>query len=238
MKCTDFEKTFDLIIDGEADDLQKTRFEIHIANCASCRLDFEHRQTVRKLLKNQTEVLPSSAFDERMMREFAAYQQTKQKIQSNWLTTFVQFLSPSLRFAAWCGILIFGLGIAFLLGRMSVSQPTQTALSGSQNQTNIETPALKEVVKLVELEPKIATKTEYKTRYVEVPIIKKKIVTKVVARGELQAPTNARKKEDFSEANIKNFDNQKEIAEQFNLVNLQPVSNISYKIIKKGDTNE
>ncbi|HRH45808.1 MAG TPA: hypothetical protein PKY82_29470, partial [Pyrinomonadaceae bacterium] len=83
----------------------------------------------------------------------------------------------------------------------------------------------------------IATTPEIKTtiKYVEVPIIKEKIVERIVY---LNKPNQ---KKEIENINIKNPPTNAQndnLASQFNLKDLQPVANVTYKIIRKGETNE
>lgn len=233
MKCFEIEKQIDLLLDKETDSLQKQELKAHLAACESCQAELELRQKTQSLLKIQPSVLPASSFDNQMMQNFENALKIKQQKENNWLMTIFAIPKPIM-----LGVLatfIFGLGIMFLLGRLSVaSTPHSNSLAVEETPQQVEvlpkpTPEIKEVT-VMKIEEKIVTK------YVKIPVTKEKIITKHIYLKMPLNLTNKEAKEVLAESDEQN--KQEEIAKQFNLKDLQPVANITYKIIRKGENNE
>jgi hypothetical protein len=233
MKCFETEKNIDLLLDDEADELQKQQLKAHLAICESCQNELQIRQQSQILLQNQPPILPTTAFDKRMLALFENTLKAKQKPQKNWFTSLFTLPKPLLVSAA--ALLTLGIGFAFLVGRMSVASPPQLIISDVQNtsqptETMVKpTPEIREVV---------VRKTEEKviTKYVNVPVMKEKIVERIVYLEKPKTTFKEAKKEVQTNTPIEVKD--EDIAKQFNLKDLQPVANVSYKIIRKGEDNE
>lgn len=233
MKCFEIENLIDLLLDGEAGELQKQELKAHLAVCESCQAKFQLRQQTKNLLKTQPEILPSAAFDRQMLRAFENDFKLTKKKEDNWLMTIFAIPKPIMigAFAAF----IFGLGIMFFLGRLSVSSPPQSnslAVEKTPQQDEFmtkPTPEIKEVT---------VTKTEEKivTKYIKIPVIKEKVVTKNVYLNQPLKTPMKEEKEIMAESDKQK--EQKEIVKQFNLKDLQPVANVTYKIIRKVENNE
>lgn len=233
MKCIEIENFIDLILDGEANQLQNNDLKAHLAICSECRTEFEARRQTQSLLQIQPKILPTNDFDNQMLKAFENKLKTKPSAKTNWFVNLFAF--PKLKFAATAALFMAGIALAFLFGRLSVSSSPQIVVSQGENMTQpkekvIATPTQKDEVAI--------TKPEIKTviKYVNVPVVQEKIVEKSVCR---ETP-----KQEFSQTNKEvlaksaNEKSPEEIAKQFNLKDLQPVANVTYTIIRKGENNE
>lgn len=225
MKCFETEKNIDLLLDDEANDLQKQELKAHLAICESCQAEVQIRQQTQILLKNQPPILPVEEFDKRMLAAFENKLQPKN--EKSWWSAFFLISKPAFALA----VAVFGLALAFLLGRMSVASPPNL------NAANVEKTPEKIVITVTptpEIREVVVTKTEEKivTKYVNVPVVKEKVVEKLVyveKPSKTKEPTN----KTLPTQNKENY-----LAEKFNLKDLQPVANVTFQIIKKGENNE
>jgi hypothetical protein len=229
MKCFETEKNIDLLLDDEADELQKQELKAHLAICESCQNELQIRQQAQVLLKNQPPILPTTAFDKRMLEAFENTLQAKRKPQKSWFASLFTIPKPLLVSAV--ALFTLGIGFAFLVGRMSVASPPQLIVSDVQNtsqptETMVKpTPEIREVV---------VTKTEEKvvTKYVNVPVVKEKNVERIVY---VEKPTGTKK---TTNRTLPVQSKEEFLASRFNLKDLQPIANVTYQIIKKGENNE
>lgn len=232
MKCIEIEKNIDLLLDDEANLLQKQEIKTHLEICDSCQTKFEALQKTKALLKEQPAILPSNSFDNRMLQAFENKLNAKPTPKENWFAKF--FAIPKPAFALMLALFAIGVGLAFLFGRMSVSSP-QPIISNVAKNTEKEA---KPNEKMVEISPpeKIVNQTKFITKYVEIPVVKEKVIEKIVYVNEpinIKPKTN---KEDLvNETNKKEREN---IVNQVSLKDLQPVANVTYKIIRRGENNE
>lgn len=222
MKCFETEKNIDLLLDDEANDLQKQELKAHLVICETCQTELQLRQQTQILLKDQPPILPASEFDKRM---FAAFE-NKVKLQGGKNPWAAFFLIPKPAFAV--AIALFGLALAFLLGRVSVASPPQINVSNAEKNSEkiivavTPTPEIKEVV---------ITKPEIKTvtKYVEIPVIKEKVVEKIVY---------VEKSSRAKQPKIKTLPIQSKDEFLAVRIRLQPIENVTFQIIKKGEDNE
>lgn len=229
MKCFESEKNIDLLLDDEAGEVEKQELKAHLMICEDCRSELQLRQQSQHLLKNQPPILPTSDFDKRMLAAFEDTLKAKKETQTSWFLSFFSISKPAFALAAV--LVLFGLASAFLLGRMSVASPPQLNVSNLEKTpekvvvTVKPTPEIKEVV---------VTKTQEKivTKYVNVPVVKEKVVEKIVY---VNKPNQIKetKKQTLSIPSKETY-----LAGKFNLKDLQPVANVTFQIIKKGENNE
>ena len=225
MKCFESEKNIDLLLDDEASELVKHELKAHLMICEDCRNELQLRQQSQHLLRNQPPILPTSDFDKRMLAAFEKKLQPKN--EKSWWAAF--FLIPKPAFAL--AIAFLGLALAFLLGRMSVASPPQLNVASVEKTpekivvTVTPTPEIREV---------IVTKTQEKvvTKYINVPVVKEKVVEKIVY---VNKPSKVKT---LKKDNLPIQSREEYLASRFNLKDLQPVANVTYQIIKKGENNE
>lgn len=226
--CSENEKTHKLI-DEELNETEKLAFEKHLSVCPECRDLYDSTRQTRTLLLAQPPVLPDNGFDNRMLR-LIEEKTEKKAAKVGFLSVFSGF-SLKLGFAAL--IAAAALGLAFQLGRMSAfssSQNDLTQISTTEKESN---PATEKTIVLPPTE-KIVTQVRTVTKYIQVPVIKKVREEKIVYAGNSKStePENA------VSPKQKNEIREEIIAKQFNLKDLQPVSEASYRIIRKGENNE
>lgn len=235
MKCFEIEKHIDLLLDEELDSLQKQELKAHLSVCDDCRAELNLRQKTQSLLKIQPSILPASDFDKRMMQVFEAKLKAKPEKEKSWFAAFFSIPKPA--FAFGLILFAFGLGLAFLFGRFSVSSPPQIVATSPVN-TNSE--PKKDEPKMPELNPKqedLASDSKTRTiiKYVQVFVVKEKIVERIVY---VNKPNQKKGIENIDIKNPPTIAKTDNIASQFNLKDLQPVANVTYKIIRKGENNE
>lgn len=237
MKCFEIEKHINLLLDEEINSLQKQELKAHLSLCKDCRAELELRQKTQSLLKIQPSVLPASDFDKRMMQAFEAKLKVKPQKDKSWFAAFFSIPKPAFAFAFI--LFAFGLALAFLFGRLSVSPTTQVVMTPPMPiNTSIE--PKKDEPKTPEISPaKEETVSDFKTRtvikYVEVPVVKEKIVERIVY---VNKPNQKKGIENINIKNPPTIAQNDNIASQFNLKDLKPMMNVTYQIIKKGENNE
>ena len=235
MKCADFNEKVNLLLDGEADPLETENLQSHFADCRNCREDFLLQQKTQTLLRIQPPILPSNSFDNKMLRAFENHK--KQVVRESGFVPWFNFSNPFLKYSLTAAVFVLGFGSAFLFGRMSVTPPNNsTALQSEkietrQNEKQVQPPTGENPNTS---SPATNIETKIITKYLKVPVVKEKIVEKKVyitkmIKSEPQSET-------FAETKTKK--DREKFAEQFDLKELQPVSKVSYKIIRKGESNE
>ena len=127
MKCIEIEKNIDLLLDDEANLLQKQEIKAHLEICNSCQTKFEVLQKTKGLLQQQPVILPSNSFDNRMLQAFENKLNSKPTPKESWFARLFSIPKPA--FALMLALFAVGLGLAFLVGRLSVSSPSQLANS-------------------------------------------------------------------------------------------------------------
>ncbi|MBX7169909.1 MAG: zf-HC2 domain-containing protein [Pyrinomonadaceae bacterium] len=233
MKCIEIENLIDLLLDGEASQLQKQDLKAHLAICPECQTEFEARRQTQGLLQIQPKILPTSDFDNQMLKVFENKLKTKPSANTNWFVNLFAF--PKLKFAATAALFMAGIALAFLFGRLSVSSSPQIVVSQGEIMSQ---PTEKVTATPTQKDEVGTTKPEIKTviKYVNVPVVQEKIVEKSIFREIQKKEVPQTNKEIL--ANSANEKSQEEIAKQFNLRDLQPVANVTYTIIRKGENNE
>lgn len=222
MKCVEFEKRIDLMIDSELNSLQKQEVEQHFEQCQSCRKSYQILQKTKATLKTQSQLLPTAFLDNRILQAFENHHQPPKKI-AFWQNYF----PPIPAFATISALFVFGLLGAFWLGKTTTSPKVIT-----------ETVTIEKIVptvekKIVEL-PK--PETLIITKYVKVPVIKEKEVVKVVRIEKLtRKVTNSPNEE---KELIDYLDKTNALVTKVNLEQFQPISELKVRIVRKGEINE
>lgn len=233
MKCSEVKNFFQPLLDNEIELANKLEIEAHLEVCELCRVDFETLQNTQKLLKKQPQILPTMSFDNRVLQAFETRKSEKLEPPKSWFAGLFAIPKPALGFAVT--LFTLALGLTFLLGRMSVSSSPQIIAEKTANSESKQDEIKLSTVKPVKEE--VISTPEIKTviKYVEVPVIKEKIVERIVY---LNKPNQKKEIENINIKNPPTIEKNDKIASQFNLKDLQPVANVTYKIIRKGETNE
>lgn len=223
-KCIENERIHKLV-DEEISEAEKVRLENHLAVCSECRLLLDSVRQTRLLLIAQPPILPDRRFDNEMLR-LIEKKTGKNEAQKNILSIFSSF-SLKLGFASL--IIAAALGLAFQLGRMSASSLPQIILTqdlSAQKDSNPATPTEKTIVS--KPTEKIVTQFKTVTRFVQVPVIRK-------IREEKIVYAKSQRRENSETPVTPEPEN---VAKNFNLNDLQPVSEISYRVVRRGENNE
>ncbi len=240
MKCTEIEKQIDSFIDGELSSPLGNKVEQHLKECRACEETFESLQALKRIIGKDISVPASSQIDERVMKAFALHQNNQQK--KKWRSVvFGQIAIPKPAFAlALLSFAVFT-GLAFQLGKMSatdvrvVMPPMETVnVSPQMSETNLLSKAVKES------ENKISDTAIIK--FIEVPVVKEKIVTRVIyihkqpgKENSIKARSAKLQPDNFA---LNSSVNENRYSTQVNLKTFQPVTEMKAKIIKKDENYE
>lgn len=212
MNCSEIKENLETYLDEQTDAVLNQRITQHLDYCKLCQAEFAELNSVSNLLKKELPASPTIQVDNKVMAAFRQYH-TKET-NWNWFAILTSILAPKPIFAILTLCVLTGL--AFLLGRMTV--PTEQVLISSPPQI-IEKEVPKEIVKYVEVST---------TKIVEVPV--EKIITRTVYRhGEIPQKTLS--------PTIQAGNSPNKIR-QIDLSDFQPISEITPRILKKGELNE
>jgi hypothetical protein len=238
MKCVEVEKHIDSFIDNELRSSLGRKVELHLKECSVCEETFESLQALRRIVGKEISVSASSQLDGRVMQAFSQHHSKQRK--SWWSVVFGQIVIPKPAIAL--ALLTFAVftGLAFQLGKMSATD------------IRLELP----LIEMVNLPPQISEQnlpskfgkeTEEKTindsniRFIEVPVIKEKIVTRVVyvtkplKENAVKVSSTESKPDNFT---LNSSVNENRYSTQVDLKEFQPVAEIKTKIIKKDENYE
>ena len=109
MNCQSIKGQFDERLDGRLAESQQAAFDVHVAACADCRLEWQAYVGVWKVLERQTGIEPSFGFVERTLRRL----DERPVVGRSW------FWLPSVRWAALAATVVaLGVGGWVERGRM------------------------------------------------------------------------------------------------------------------------
>jgi hypothetical protein len=165
MKCEEVKESIEAFHDGAASAVLQTRMEKHIAICSLCKDGFDHLQSLKNLLQKDIVPIPSVALDRRLMQAFIEKHAAPAK-SSMWLDWLFagSVRVPKPAFAAALIAVVVAITTANLIGRnASISSGVNTVPTAT----------------LASLEPQ-SPKVVEKTKIVEVPIVKERVITKIV----------------------------------------------------------
>ena len=226
MKCPEI--NIQLLLDNEIDLFEKQEVEAHLAVCNSCSCEFQAQVATRKLLKQQPAILPGNTFDNSVLQAFENRQVKSDTVKISWLASIFVIPKPILAF----GVLMFLVtaGLAFQIGRLSVSSPPHIDLAKTTDETLETIPTTPDRIKRQEAIPK---EPEIKkiTKYVKVPIVREKVVEKIIY---INKPVQKAKRTKKIKKQTKQPIAAKNIAAQFNLRDMRSPEFLKYKIIKQG----
>lgn len=217
MKCTDVRENLESFLDEELGVKLRNEISEHLKDCEDCEGKFIKLSSVTNLIRKELPVSPAKQIDAKVLAAFRQHHQKKSGW--SWLNVFPSLLS----FKTAVAVLIVGLltGFAFLIGRITAPN-TEVSVAAPQV---IEKEVPREVVKYVEVPV---------TKYVEVPVEKEKVITRIAYR-EIEAQP----KSISQSTQAKNTStNQENLAQKMDLADFQPLSEISPKVLKKGEMDE
>jgi hypothetical protein len=240
MKCTEAEKQIDSFIDNELNPSLADKVELHLEECRGCEETFKSLQALRRIIRKDIFVAASSQLDERVSEAFSRHHENKQK--KNWrAVVFGQIVISKPAFAT--ALLLFAVftGLAFQFGKMTA---TDVRLEMPITETVNPPPQISEP----NLFSKSATEFEDKTsdapviKFIEVPVVKEKIVTRVVyvnkqpgKENSIKAGSAKSKPDNFA---LNSSVNENRYSTQVNLKKFQPIAEMKVKITKKGENYE
>ena len=248
MKCVELEKQIDSFIDDELSPSLRNKVEFHLKECRLCGETLKRLQALRGILRKDISVSASSQLDGHVMEAFS--RQHAEKGQTKWWAVLAgQVVIP--KPAAALALLMFAVftGLAFQLGKMaatdirSVLPITETVnQSPATSEPNLPSESVKES------EDKTVNASVIK--FIEVPVIKEKIVTRVVyvnkslkevyvnkSLKETDSKVRSAKSKPGSFA-LNSSVNENRFSTQVNLKEFQPVAEIKTQIIKKDENYE
>ena len=223
MKCVEVEKQIDLMIDNELNLLQRNEIEQHCSQCNSCQKSYQFLQKTKVVLKNQPTLLPTVFLDSQILQAFENHHRQPPKM-SFWK----QLLIPKPAFALILTLFAIAIGLAFLLGRASVSKIEPESVKNLPIQ--IEQKQIQQTAETNQ--PKVLTVT----KYVKVPVFKEKEVIKIV---QIEKPIPKIQNQPIVKSG--GFDNSNKsnaLITKINLEDFQPISEMKTRIVRKGEINE
>lgn len=239
MKCVELEKQIDSFIDDELSPSLRNKVEFHLKECRLCGETLKRLQALRGILRKDISVSASSQLDGHVMEAFS--RQHAEKGQTKWWAVLAgQVVIP--KPAAALALLMFAVftGLAFQLGKMaatdirSVLPITETVnQSPATSEPNLPSESVKES------EDKTVNASVIK--FIEVPVIKEKIVTRVVYVNKSLKETDSKVRSAKSKPGsfaLNSSVNENRFSTQVNLKEFQPVAEIKTQIIKKDENYE
>ncbi|MCB1025726.1 MAG: hypothetical protein KDB79_15115 [Acidobacteria bacterium] len=230
MKCIEVSKNLDILLDGEIHDFRHKKIESHLNICGSCRAKFESLQAISNSIRQTLPGAAPSSLDERVLKAFQDHHAKRESAPPEEKAGWFQI--PKLAFAA--AFLLFALfcGAAFELGKLSANNVSVSVADINPAPKRIENadfgadhPGINEPEQLV------------KTKFVKVPVIKEKIVTKIACVDRDQITAHKTRKDNSAQDTfaINNSINDKEFLTQTNLKDFQPVSEIKPIVTKQEE---
>ncbi len=239
MKCVEIEKQIDSFIDDELSPSLRREVELHLKECPFCEETLERLQIVGATLKKDISVPAFSRLDGRVLKAFSRHHAEKSK--PKWWTVFYgQFIIPKPIVAL--ALLTFAVftGLAFQLGKT-------TAIDIRSELPVAETVNLPAQTSELNLPSKLDREFEAKTsvapiiKFIEVPIVKEKIVTRVVYVTKPRKEAVIKNRSAESKSNnfaLNSSVNENGYSTQVNLKEFKPVAEMKTQIIKKDENYE
>jgi hypothetical protein len=234
MKCIEAGQNIQLLIDDNLERRNEQQLKAHLAGCEACAQELETLKLMKGLLSIQPQILPKTEFDQRMLAAFKDQTIFEPKAEPNWLIALFAISKPAIAFAL--ALFVLGCGLSFLFGRMSVSSFPQLTVSDTENKQTQPTTTQIKSPDISASEPAVNPEIKTVTKYVNVPLIKEKIVRQIVyVNGPHQNIIGSKSVKATASVNSAR---RQDMAKRLNLKDLQPIANVTYKIIRKGENNE
>ena len=240
MDCERVSLLIEEFYDGELDLHLKSRVEEHIAVCSFCSAEFYKVRSLDQLLeKSSAPPPPSAMLDQKLME---AFQQNQKALKSPawWHRIFAGSLSiPKPAFAAAVIMVAAAIAAANIIGRYAVT-PSNVSSIPAASSPAVSTPLPPEIIE--------------KTKIVEVPVIRERVVTRVVyverqsnesnnsqkslladdRTGGNKQKQNLTKEETNSAINVE----AGEYVTRGNLSGFQPIAELKTRIIQESKQDE
>jgi len=227
MNCTETKKNIEALLDGELGELEKDAVEHHLWTCPPCLELMEQQSSLSNLLRTSAiaaVTAPSAELDRRVMKSFRNHQASK---ASGWRRAFFgAFTVPKPVFAALFLMAIAGLWAAFEIGKAAART---VSMKSPEVDAAVQTP------------PELVVQTVF----VEVPVIREKIITRTVFVPEKKSDAAVKTKLTVSAGlkknNLPSYSSTVGDNGYFTDVSLkgfEPSAEISAKIIKEVKENE
>ncbi len=243
MNCKEVSLLIEEFCDGELSLHLESRVKEHIEICVLCSADLNNVIKLDQLLeKSSPPPPPSVMLDQKLMEAFRDHNKAVSISPAWWQRIFVGSLSiPKPAFAAALVVFAVAVTAANLVGRYTMMPADFSAVSV----------ALPTVVN-VPLPPEIIEKT----KIIEVPVVKERVVTRVVyverqnnkttdvqktLLAQNQADGNKQErtvKEDDSNLAMNGAVNDDGYVTRANLIGFQPPTELKTRIIREDKTNE
>jgi hypothetical protein len=239
MKCTEAEKQIDSFIDDELSPSLADKVELHLKECRCCKETFDNLQTLRRTIRKDISVPDSSLLDGRVLKAFSLHHGNKQK--KNWrAVVFGQIVISKPAFAT--ALLLFAVftGLAFQFGKMTATDvrlnmpvAENINLLPQMSETNFSTKLNGEFENKIPNAPII--------KFIEVPVVKEKIVTRIVYvyktidKTDFKADSTKVKSNNLA---LNSSVNENRYSTQVDLKQFQPVAEMKTKITKKDANYE
>lgn len=186
MNCEKVDELLNAFHDGATSAPLQSRIEQHIAGCSPCAVALNRLQSLRNLLQKDIAPSPSVALDRKLMRAFLERHAPPAPSLSWTRRLFAGSISiPKPVFAAALIAVVLALITANLIGRRpAVTTAVDTASTAPLKASSQTSPPAKVVIQ---------------TKFVEVPVIKERVVTKTiyVERDTANAEKTPRKSSAF-----------------------------------------
>lgn len=243
MKCEEVSLLIEEFYDDEIDFRLKTRVKEHLAGCRSCSAELDRIFRLDQLLeKAPAPPTPSALLDTKLMKAFERHNKEALKSPAWWQRIFVGSVSvPKPAFAAILLAIVATMTTAIMIERnRSASSETGTSLPASS--PIVSAPLPPEIIE--------------KTKIVEVPVIKERVVTRVVyverqnnEAIKLQKASSARNENDGNMQKQTLNERDTNLAmngsvedggyvTRANLTGFQPATELKTRIIQEGKRDE
>ncbi len=130
MKCDNDKQQLSRWINNEMSETERAEFEIHLSQCAECRMELETDQQVWDLMGEISAPEPSAVMRPRFYAMLDTYKESQQQWKSplaDIRNMFRQFWSvqPGFRLAYSVVLVVMGLGFGFLINRKEDKKDNQ-----------------------------------------------------------------------------------------------------------------
>jgi len=133
MKCDNDKRQLTRWINNQMSEAEREAFEMHLAECAECRMELETDQQVWDLMGEMTIPEPSASLRPRFYAMLDTYKESQEQWKSPFAdirNMFRQFWSvqPGFRLAYSVVLVMMGLGFGYLINRQATGESrTETA---------------------------------------------------------------------------------------------------------------
>jgi hypothetical protein len=243
MNCTEVEKQIYFLLDDGASSEIREQVKHHLKECQNCKQIYAKLEAVNEVLMKSITVPEPYRMDTNVIEAFRRHQSKKHKAKesANWWAALLELiLIPKTAVALFALLFVVSGALAFQFGRMTATNvQAPTSQAEKINQLTFK----EKDAPVISTEPASKPMADsHSTKFIKVPVIKEKIVTRIVyvnkpLKRESQRDTSSGTFEKNNLA-IKSSMQRNEFLTEVNLKGFQLVSDSKVRIIKKGETNE